>query len=611
MGQLQQFISELKRRRVIRVLVGWGVFSFAVLQIYEPVMHGLHLPEWTLSVVVLALAAGFPAAVVLAWILDVKAGGIERTLPAVDENQGSSANSRPRRPRFALLLLGLGVVAAVPGLVYFLVSRGGIHLEHVRMGTTEEKGGLPDSSTTPSIAVLPFTDMSPQKDQEYLADGLAEEILNALAQVEGLNVAGRTSSFSFKGRNEDLRVVGQKLNVATILEGSVRKSGNTIRITAQIVKAADGFHLWSKTFERDLTNIFAVQDEIARAVVEALKVKLLPGRSPSIRERQTSNPEAYEQYLRGVELLNRYGRVETPQAQAAFEKAIALDANYGLAWSELSMALALLSDWASTADQPDLQARALAAADKGVSLAPDLAISWARRAILRMQIRWDWPGAGVDIDRALKLNPRDVTANEAQARFLAARGQLAEAIAIGRKIVELDHLNLAGWLRLHTFYVASGSTDLAHEALERAKAIGPTSINVPVVRALVELREGRPASALAISRLPEMESPDSKLIAAALAHHALGQPKESQRALEALISEFGESDAYQVAEIYAWRGETDKAFEWLERAYRQRDGGLVAVLPWVSPVKWNPVFRSLHDDPRYSALLRKMNLPVE
>ncbi len=297
------------------------------------------------------------------------------------------------------------------------------------------------------------------------------------------------------------------------------------------------------------------------------------------------------------------------RAQAAFEKAIALDPNYGLAWSELSMALALLSDWASTADQPDLQARALAAADKGVSLAPDLAVSWARRAVLRMQIRWDWPGAGVDIDRALKLNPRDVTANEARARLLAARGQLAEAIAAGRRVVELDHLNLAGWLRLHTFYVASGSTDLAHEALERAKAIDPTY--VPVVRALVELREGRAASALAMSRLPEMESPDSKLIAAAMAHHALGQAKESQQALETLIAGFAESDAYQVAEIFAWRGERDKAFVWLERAYRQRDGGLVAVMPWVSPVKWNPVFRSLHDDPRYGALLRKMNLPVE
>lgn len=611
MGQLQEFISELKRRRVFRVLVGWGVFSFAVLQIYEPVMHGLHLPDWTLSVVVLGLAAGFPATVVLAWIFDIKTGGIEITRPAVDENQGSPGSSRPRRTRFVLLLVGLGVVAAVPGLVYFLVSRGGIHLEHVRMGTAEEKGGQPDSSIAPSVAVLPFTDMSPQKDQEYLADGLAEEILNALAQVEGLNVAGRTSSFSFKGRNEDLRIVGQKLNVATILEGSVRKSGSTIRVTAQIVKAADGFHLWSKTFERDLTNIFAVEDEIARAVVEALKVKLLPGRSPSIRERQTSSPEAYEEYLRGVELLSRYGRVETPKAQAAFEKAIALDPNYGLAWSELSMALALISDWASTADQPDLQTRALAAADKGVGLAPDLAISWARRAILRMQIRWDWPGAGADIDRALKLNPRDVTANEAQARFLAARGQLAEAIAAGRKVIELDHLNLAGWLRLHTFYVAGGSPDLAHEALERAKAIGPTSINVPVVRALVELREGRAASALAMSRLPEMESPDSKLIAAAMAHYSLGQPKESQQALDTLIAGFAESDAYQVAEIYAWRGEREKAFEWLERAYRQRDGGLVAVLPWVSPVKWNPVFRGLHDDPRYSALLRKMNLPVE
>ncbi len=614
MANLQDFVHELKRRRVIRALVGWGIVAFAVLQVVEPILHAYHLPDWTLTSVVTVLGLGFPVTAILAWAFDLTARGITRTTPVAGKEAGGF---RLSGARLAALLVGLGAVAAAPGLIYFFAWPG--------VGRSGEGPGASSAgSAVPSIAVLPFTDMSPEKDQEYLADGLAEEILNALAQLEGLNVAGRTSSFSFKGRNEDLRSVGQKLNVAAILEGSVRKSGSKIRITAQIIKAADGFHLWSKTFDRELTDIFAVQDEIAHAVVEALQVRLLPGRAPSVRERQTSSPEAYEQYLRGVELLSRYGFAETPRAQAAFEKAIALDSGYGLAWSELSMALALLSDWASDAERPSLERRALAAADKGVELAPDLADSWARRAILRMQIQWDWAAARADIDRALILNPRDVTANEAQARLLAVRGQLAEAIVAGRRVVELDRLNVAGWLRLHTFYVGNGQAELARGALERAEAIAPASFNVLWARAYVDLGEGRPASALAISRRLEVEGAQELgqdgeatplqaawLVIAARARHALGQAAESQRALETLTAKYGEFAAYQVAEIYAIRGEKDQAFEWLERAWRQRDGGLVAVLPWVSPVKWNPAFRDLRPERRYAELVLKMNLPAE
>jgi serine/threonine-protein kinase len=495
----------------------------------------------------------------------------------------------------AVLLLGLGIGAVALGLVH-LGGREGV----------AERGG---AAVAPSIAVLPFTDLSPLKDQEYLADGLAEEILNSLAQVEGLKVAGRTSSFSFKGRGEELRVVGQKLHVAAILEGSVRKSGSKVRIVAQIVKSEDGFRLWSRTFDGDVTDVFAMEDAIARAVVEALQISLLPGHSPSIRGRQTSSPEAFEQYLRGAQLLGRYRLRETQQAQAHLEQAISLDPGYGLAWSALAEALALLSDWAEGEERPGLQQRALAAADQGVELAPDLADGWARRAILRMQIRWDWAGAESDVDRALKLNPRDVTANEARARLLAARGKLSEAIAAGRTVVELDPLHLGGWLRLHTFYVASGQPDLALGALEQAAAVAPTSYQVLDLFAAVDLAAGRPAAALAITQQPEVPE-DSQFAFAALAHHALGQAMASQEALEKLVGGYAETEAYQIAEVHAGRGDGERALEWLDRAYRQRDGGLVAVLPWVSPVKWNPAFRKLHGEPRFRALLEKMNLPA-
>src|SRR5438067_1127199 len=231
-------LVELKRRRVFRALIAYGIAAFAVLQIVEPVMHGFHWPESVLSYVVLALAVGFPIVVALAWIFDVNQGRIERTPGA------------PLRAPLAVALVGLGVLAAAPGLLWYF---------HFR--TTGSALGA-------SIAVLPFADMSPAKDQEYLSDGIAEEILNSLAQVDGLRVAGRTSSFSFKGKNEELPAIAEKLHVTNVLEGSVRKDGNHFRITAQLISATDGYHVWSKTFDKELSGIFAVQDEIARAVVD-------------------------------------------------------------------------------------------------------------------------------------------------------------------------------------------------------------------------------------------------------------------------------------------------------------------------------------------------------
>ena len=227
--------DELKRRRVFRALVGYGIFAFAVLQIIEPVMHGLHWPDAVLSYVVVALALGFPAVVGLAWIFDVNAGRIERTQPGA-----------LRGSRAALLLALVGLLAAAPGLIWYFALR-------------RPAAGQPSPAPGPSIAVLPLVNLSSDKEQEYFSDGLSEELLNLLAKVPGLRVAARTSAFAFKGKNEDVSEIGQKLHVATVLEGSVRKAGDQIRITTQLINAADGFHLWSETYDRKLTDVFALQ----------------------------------------------------------------------------------------------------------------------------------------------------------------------------------------------------------------------------------------------------------------------------------------------------------------------------------------------------------------
>jgi len=595
--RLQQFISELKRRRVIRALVVWGVVAFAALQIYEPVMHGLHLPEWTLSFVVVFLGLGFPVTAALAWAFDIKASGIERTQPAVEGSDGSSTPPRPRGARLALLLFGLGAAASAPGLVYFFVWPGAGRRSVEGSGASSAAHGLP------SVAVLPFADMSPQHDQEYFSDGIAAEIQGALAQVDGLRVAGRTSSFSFKGKSDDLRNIGQKLNVGAVLEGSVQKAGNRVRVTAQVVNARDGFHIWGQTFDRDLTDIFLVEDEIARAVVEALKLKLLPGQGPAPLARRATRPEAYNEYLLARH-LRRLGSLESNRrAVMAFERALALDPGYAPAWSGLADALFMLADLDEySGDMGELERRSLQAADKAVALAPDLADGYSARGWLRVAVKWDWPGARSDLEHALALNPGDAISQLRLGRLDGAIGSLNEASAAASKVAELDPLDADAWLDLGSYRMYTGNFVLARQALDRALEIAPDQFDAVRGRALLSLLDGHTKEALAAFERSTQEW--TRLTGVALAQYDLGHARESQEALDQLIARHANEAALQVAEVYARRGEHDRAFEWLERARAQRDTGLRGV-------KSDPLLAPLHGDPRFSALLRKMNLPVE
>src|SRR5256712_925227 len=323
-------LAELQHRRVFRALVGSAIAAFGVLQVIEPLMHGLRWPDAVISYVVAVLAVGFPLVVGLAWIFDVKAEGSEQPAPI-----------RSRRLRLEILLAWVAALVAAGGLVWYMVAR-----PHAVAPSREEAlratlDAIPPASEIrplPSIAVLPFVNLSSDKEQEYFSDGMAEEILNALAQIDGLRVIGRTSSFSFKARNDDLRTIGQKLGASNLLEGSVRKAGNRIRITAQLVETGGGSHLWSQAFERDLTDVFAVQEEIARAVVAALKVKLLPGETPTAKEHRTAHPEAYSHYLLGRHAMSQANFNGWQRAVKAYEEAVAVDPGYAPAWAGLATA---------------------------------------------------------------------------------------------------------------------------------------------------------------------------------------------------------------------------------------------------------------------------------
>ena len=574
-------LAELQRRRVFRALVGYGIAAFAVLQIIEPLMHGLHWRDEVLSYVVVALAVGFPIVVTLAWIFDVNAGRIERTAP--------SPASALRGVRLALLLVGIGVLAAAPGVFWYFVLPG--------------RGRLA-AAAAPSIAVLPFADLSPGKDQEYFSDGVAEEILDALTQIDGLQVAGRTSSFSFKGKSDDLRSIGEKLNVAHILEGSVRKEGNHVRITAQLVNAANGFHLWSQTYERELTGVFAAQDEIARAVVTSLRVKLQPGKSPFASGYRTAVPEAYNQYLLGRRFVDRGSPESYRSAELAFNRAVALDPAYAPAWAELSFAI-FVAELASTYDatNPVLAAssrKALEAADKAIQLAPSLPQAWAARGYLRMVLTLDWQGAHTDLERALALGPGDASTRTNSAIIRAALGRMPEAATDASRATELDPLSARCWWWLGNIRLRSGRLDLAERALKRSLEISPEFSRAARDLGFVYLLQGRPEAALVSFERSTDEI--MRLTGRAVAWHDLGRVKDSAEALRAIVDRFGAS--YEIAHVYAWEANLDQAFFWLGRAYEVKDSGLIYL-------EGDPLLSKLHRDPRWMALLKKMNLPVD
>ena len=497
-----------------------------------------------------------------------------------------------RRNR-ALLAVSVAAIAAIVAVVGYARYRQSVAVAAV--GTA-----APAVASDKSIAVLPFVDMSEHKDQEYFSDGLSEELIELLGKTPGLRVIARTSSFYFKGRAEKIDAIAAELHVANVLEGSVRKSGDRLRVTAQLIRADTSEHLWSETFDRDLRDVFTVQDEIASAVVTALRVHLLPTNPPGAQGAlQTNNLEAYDRYLQGRQNYNQGNAAGYQRAVADFQAATALDPRYAVAYADLALAQFWLAD--SISDVPGYES-ALAAAEKAVALAPDLALGYSARGFVRGIYRFDFAGAHADLDKAVALNPGDATVLHRSAVLLAVFGKLTEAIAREEKALALDPLSEEICRRLGFFLVGNQQLAQARPLYEKALLIAPGSWHARFNLGELELLENRPAQAL--SEFQHTEEPTSRLSGEARAEYSLGHREASRRALDELIADYGNRGLadWELANVFAWRGEKDKTFEWLERAYLHKDTGLT----WL---KIDPDFRSLRDDPRYKALLRKMKLP--
>ena len=453
-------------------------------------------------------------------------------------------------------------------------------------------------ATARSIAVLPFINMSADKDNEYFSDGLSEELLNTLARIPELRVIGRTSSFQFKGKTEDLRAIGQKLNVATLLEGSVRKAGNRVRITAQLVNAADGFHLWSETYDRELDDIFAVQDEISRSVAKALKLTLL-GEGPRPSGSRGGNAEAFNLYLQGKHFAALGNRSGWERAINYYEQALRRDGQYALPWVGLSSAHIGQADDAEISVEEGY-GKARQEIERALELDPNLADAHAVFGVIKAVYDWDWKGADASLERALELGSGSPDVLWRAALLARALGRFDEAMSLLRKAAELDPLgetyNLLGSAAL-----AAGHLDEAEAAFRKHSELHSHE-GIAVDLGLVALARSQPQAAL--QEMERETGPFWRRFGLALAYHAVGRKGEADAALAELVEKDHATLAYQIAEVYAFRGKADKAFEWLERSYAQRDQGLTYFL------KGDPLLKNLEADPRYKEFLKKMRLPL-
>ena len=504
--------------------------------------------------------------------------------PATD--QGSATPIQKASSRTVLLGIVVIVVTAIAVLTWFARS-------------THAPTALTTTIMPPerSIAVLPFVDLSEKHDQEYFADGMAEEVLDLLANIPGVKVIGRTSSFQFKGKNEDLRVVGGTLGVRYVVEGSVRKSGDRVRVTAQLIDTEHGSHVWSDTYEEPVDDALRIQDKIAANLARGLQVAVgadYQQARPSFR-----TAEEYDLYLRGRHAIDRWDKGGLESAAAYFQQVLDLNPNSAPAAAWLATAQ---EDQAvlGYVDVRDGMEHARSSAQRALKLDPNSREAYIALAFIHLSYDWDWAAAERNSKEALRLAPRDPMAILTLGNVYAALGRWDESTRVLETALSLDPLLAVGHGALGNVRLATGRLREAEAEARKVLQISPSLGEGQYVLGTVLLIQGKFDAALAA--MQQEPSDGSRFVGLAMVYYAMGHRKESDAALERAIREHSQDDASEIADGYAYRGEGDQAFNWLEQAYRQKDTGL-----W--EIKSDPFFKKFEDDPRYKAFLRKMNLP--
>ena len=582
------FFGELKRRNVYKVAVAYAVVSWLLVQAASILFPTFEAPPWVMKVFVAVLVLGFPIALIFSWAFEITSEGIKRES---EVDPGKSIAPRTGR-RIVGLTMVLAVVAAALFAFQLLRSK-------ILTTATGSVASIASTISSKSVAVLPLVNTSGDPSNEYFSDGLSEELIAVLAKIPDLKVIGRSSSFLFKGKSGDSGAIGQKLGVAHLIEGSVRKQGDRVRIVAELINAADGRSIWSETYDRELKDVFAVQEEIAKSVAEQMKVKLLGEKARSDAVPSNRNPAAHNAILQSDFYFQQQTAESIQKAISFAQEAVRLDPNYALAYAKLSQAWRQYGASFAVDNTEKAYEEARVAAEKGASLAPDLvevrkAIGW-----VSMTPALDFRAAEKEFRRALELAPGDAGAKNALSYSLGAQGRLAEAEQTCREALLLDPLVTTLWYNLGRLAVAAGRYQDAEQMFRKGLEIQPHAARFHAYLAALDILQKNPTAALQEAQL----EPDGFWREYALALVQQTQPDRAaaDTALKNFSTKYARNGAYQVAVIHALRREPDEMFQWLDNAYATHDSGLtqLAITPFVSQYR---------DDPRFAALCQKLGV---
>jgi adenylate cyclase len=591
------FFSELKRRNVFRVGAAYVVFGWLVIQVVETILPAFGFGDVAIRVTTIIFAIGFIPTLIFAWVFELTPEGLTREAD-VDRSQSITPQTGKRLDRVVMVALALGLAYFAFDKFVLDPRKEAVQRERVveqverarQAGRTE---ALVESYGDRSIAVLAFKDMSPHGDQEYLSDGIAEELLTLLAKIPELRVISRSSAFSYKGKDIQPAQVAKELNVAHILEGSVRMTADRIRIAAQLIDARSDTLLWSETYDRRLDDVIAIQDDIAAAVVDELRVTLLGEGVPRV---PGTIPEAYALYLQARHLNDQLTLEASEESERLLKQSLAIDPGFAPAWQQLGVAyMGQLDVGGSAANASELARDALLHA---LSLDPDFAGAYASLSRLS-RANLDYPAADEFLQQALQLKDNSGRPYSAAASLSRTFGRFEESIDLAEKAIAYDPVSSAEYANLGYSLYYARRFDEAAAAFRKSISLNPERFRAYVYLGRVMLEQGAVKEALeVIQRAPEHPM---RVAGLAMVHHALGDEDAADQALMQLMENWGEVMAFQIAETYAFRGDHDAAFQWLDRALETRDPGLSVLLG-------NPAFDDLTSDDRYRSLVEKLGL---
>ena len=605
--KIDSFFAELKRRNVIRFAGLYLVGAWLLTQVASTVLPMFGAPDWLPRTIVILLVIGFLPALIFSWVFELTPQGLKRDEDVPPEQSIAPQTARRmNRMIIAVLAIALGYFVFDK---FVLTPRREAALVAARP-TVEGKS----AANAKSVAVLAFANLSDDKGSEYFSDGISEELLTVLQKIPGLHVAARTSAFSFKGKNATAQEIGEKLGVAHLVEGSVRKAGDVVRIAARLTRVNTGEAQWSENYTRNLKDVFAVQTELAQTIVEQLRGQLTGGAANPTTKAEiqaevraaekggTKNVEAHQLYLQGRFYENRHSDKNTREALAAYQHAAELDPAFALAWAGVARTHTWIAGFATEGGQKAFDAHLVSARDaiaRALAIEPDLPEALYARAWIETNFDFNWSTATQTVNKAMALAPADPNMLIAAANLETALGNTDRAIEIYRKAVELDPVNAQS--RSFLAFGLANTKRFAEARAEYARVIELNS-SAPWAHAglgLSYLLEDKFEEA---ATQAQADAGDwARLLIVSCARWAQKRVPESDAALNDLIKNESELAAFQIAEAYAYRGDKNKAFEWLERARRQHDPGLGDLLK-------DPLLENLHDDPRWNAFVRTMGL---